>query len=55
MPKSTGYSPMPGVVFVEDLDLSAIEPGEYDFICLPIKLESADGATARSVHCAGNQ
>ncbi|MCZ2151609.1 MAG: hypothetical protein LC126_28025 [Bryobacterales bacterium] len=44
-----------GVVLVEDLDLSAIEPGEYDFICLPIKLESADGATARSVHCAGNQ
>lgn len=38
-----------GVVIVEGLDLSAVEPGEYDFICLPIKLESADGAPARAV------
>ncbi|MCC6390578.1 MAG: cyclase family protein [Bryobacterales bacterium] len=38
-----------GVVIVEGLDLSAAEPGEYDFVCLPIKLESADGAPARAV------
>lgn len=38
-----------GVVIVEGLDLSGVEPGEYDFICLPIRLDSADGAPARAV------
>ena len=30
-------------------DLSAIEPGEYDLVCLPLKIEGADGAPARAV------
>lgn len=38
-----------GVIAVEGLDLSAIEPGEYQLICLPIKLGGADGAPCRAV------
>ena len=38
-----------GVIAVEGLDLSAIEPGEYQLICLPIKLGGADGAPCRTV------
>lgn len=38
-----------GVVIVEGLDLSAIEPGEYQLCCLPLRLEGLDGAPARAV------
>ena len=38
-----------GIWIVEGLDLSAIEPGEYDLVCLPLKIEGADGAPARAV------
>ncbi len=38
-----------GVIAVEGLDLSAIEPGPYQLICLPIKLGGADGAPCRAV------
>jgi len=38
-----------GVVVVEGLDLSQVEPGEYDLVCLPLKLAGADGAPARVV------
>lgn len=38
-----------GVVAVEGLDLSAIEAGEYQLICLPIKIGGADGAPCRAV------
>jgi arylformamidase len=37
------------VVIVEGLDLSAPPPGEYEFICLPLRLEGCDGAPARAV------
>lgn len=36
-----------GVVIVEGLDLSAVEPGVYELICLPLKIQGADGAPAR--------
>jgi arylformamidase len=36
-----------GAWVVEGLDLSAVEPGRYDLICLPIKLVGSDGAPAR--------
>jgi arylformamidase len=36
-----------GVVPVEGLDLRAAEPGEYELLCLPMKLVGADGAPAR--------
>jgi arylformamidase len=38
-----------GIVIVEGLDLSAVAPGEYEFICLPLRLEGLDGAPARAV------
>jgi arylformamidase len=37
------------VVIVEGLDLSVPAPGEYQFICLPLRLEGCDGAPARAV------
>jgi arylformamidase len=38
-----------GVVIVEGLDLSEVEPGEYDMACLPLRIVGADGAPARVV------
>jgi arylformamidase len=38
-----------GIVIVEGLDLSGVEPGEYAFCCLPLRLEGLDGAPARAV------
>ncbi len=35
------------VCIVEGLDLSAVEPGAYDMVCLPLLLAGADGAPAR--------
>jgi arylformamidase len=38
-----------GVVAVEGLDLRAVEPGTYQLVCLPLRLEGSDGAPARAV------
>lgn len=38
-----------GIVIVEGLDLSEVAPGDYEFICLPLRLEGLDGAPARAV------
>lgn len=38
-----------GVVIIEGLDLSAVEPGEYELTCLPLRLVGADGSPARVV------
>jgi arylformamidase len=38
-----------GVVIVEGLDLSAVEPGEYEMACLPLRIVGADGSPARVV------
>jgi arylformamidase len=38
-----------GVWIVEGLVLDEIEPGLYDFLCLPLKLIRADGAPARAL------
>ncbi|MBA3466413.1 MAG: cyclase family protein [Gemmatimonadaceae bacterium] len=37
------------VVIVEGLDLSVPPPGEYQLICLPLRLAGLDGAPARAV------
>ena len=37
------------IVIVEGLDLRRIPPGEYELICLPLKLAGLDGAPARAV------
>jgi len=38
-----------GVVIVEGLDLSGVEPGEYDMTCLPLRVAGGDGAPARVI------
>jgi arylformamidase len=38
-----------GVIIVEGLDLSAVSPGVYDLIVLPLKIVGGDGAPARAV------
>ncbi|MGH7651352.1 MAG: cyclase family protein [Gemmatimonadaceae bacterium] len=37
------------VVILEGLDLSIPEPGVYQLICLPLRIEGCDGAPARAV------
>src|SRR5512135_2363768 len=38
-----------GVIPIEGLNLSQIDPGEYLLYCLPLKLKDADGAPARVI------
>lgn len=38
-----------GVWIIEGLDLSQVEPGEYELICLPLKIHEGDGAPARAI------
>ncbi len=34
---------------IEGLDLSPVEPGTYELICLPVKIDGSDGAPARAI------
>jgi len=34
---------------IEGLDLSQVEPGMYELICLPLRIDSSDGAPARAI------
>jgi arylformamidase len=38
-----------GVWIVEGLDLSAVEAGDYELICLPLKIVGSDGAPVRAM------
>lgn len=38
-----------GVVVVEGLQLADAGPGEYDLLCLPLRIEGGDGAPARAL------
>ena len=38
-----------GIYILEAVNLSGVEPGEYELICLPIKLERGDAGLARAV------
>lgn len=38
-----------GVWIIEGLNLSGVEPGEYEMTCLPLKLVGAEGAPARAI------
>jgi arylformamidase len=38
-----------GTVIIEGLDMREIEPGDYEMICLPLKVSGGDGAPARVV------
>jgi len=42
-----------GVIIVEGLDLSAVSPGPYELLCLPLKIRGGDGAPARVILRAG--
>ena len=38
-----------GIYILEAVNLSGVEPGEYELICLPIKLDRGDAGLARAV------
>lgn len=38
-----------GIWVIEGLDLSQVESGMYELICLPIKIANSDGAPARAI------
>jgi arylformamidase len=38
-----------GVVIVEGLNLSEVEPGDYTFACLPLRITDGDGGPARAM------
>ena len=38
-----------GVWILEGLNLRGVEAGDYELVCLPLKIEGADGAPARAV------
>ena len=38
-----------GIWVIEGLWLAEVEPGDYDLICLPLKIKGADGAPCRAL------
>ena len=38
-----------GIAILEGIDLSQVEPGEYELIALPLRIEGADGSPVRAV------
>ena len=38
-----------GIWIIEGLMLEHVEPGEYELVCLPLKIIGGDGAPARAV------
>jgi arylformamidase len=38
-----------GIWIIEGLNLEQVEPGEYELVCLPLKIIGSDGAPARAV------
>lgn len=40
-----------GMVLLEGLDLSAVKPGDYFLIALPLKIAGCDGSPVRAVLC----
>jgi len=38
-----------GVVIIEGLNLSQVNPGAYEFLCLPLRITGGDGAPARAL------
>ncbi|MGB3492749.1 MAG: cyclase family protein [Elainellaceae cyanobacterium] len=41
------------VIVIEGLNLTAVDPGSYTLICLPVKLKDVEGAPARAVLVRG--
>lgn len=38
-----------GIWIIEGLDLSLVPPGRYDLVCLPLRIDGAEGAPARAL------
>ncbi|MBQ64410.1 MAG: arylformamidase, partial [Euryarchaeota archaeon] len=38
-----------GIWVIEGLWLADVEPGDYDLVCLPLKIKGADGAPCRAL------
>ena len=38
-----------GIVLVESINLSGVEPGDYELICLPIRMKGMEAAPARAL------
>lgn len=38
-----------GIIILEGIDLSVAGPGDYQLVCLPLKIRDGDGAPARAV------
>lgn len=38
-----------GIWIIEGLDLSAVEAGVYDLVCLPLRIRDGDGSPARAI------
>lgn len=38
-----------GIWVIEGLNLNGVEPGDYELVCLPLKLMGAEGAPARAI------
>lgn len=38
-----------GIWIIEGLNLASVEPGNYELICLPLKIVGGDGAPARAI------
>jgi arylformamidase len=38
-----------GIWLIEGLNLSAVKPGTYELVCLPLRVAGADGAPARAI------
>ena len=38
-----------GIWIIEGLDLSRVQPGRYELICLPLRVRASDGAPARAI------
>ena len=38
-----------GIWIIEGLDLKGVKPGDYDLICLPLKILNSEGAPARAI------
>jgi arylformamidase len=38
-----------GIWIIEGLNLSKVKPGQYELVCLPLKLQHGDGAPARAM------
>ena len=40
-----------GIWIIEGLDLSAVRAGQYEMICLPVKLHGSDGSAGPGLSC----